>query len=353
MATQPSLASEIISRLIQTEAEQSKMLPATPLEIDLALKAGLGFYVDLDGKPVSYSQISRMSHYDEIGGAVTNPEFRHRGYARRVISQAILAAQVLSERKPLIALTNSESTKLFQGFGFRPAKKEMIHAEVWEPCKKCREFCSWPSCHCNFLMLKGKFFHSKGLPENRSTVQYSVIDFDPDFKDDLQRAIDFYCNVWREAPWLEDWWTEDMVKSIYYDALSQPHAVFKIAVWREQVIGLSVGFLISTDDTIKRCPGIEKMIRPDKPIFYIADLATDSNYRWHGIGRALTDELIKAIPNEDGCNVILRTHQDALVAQRLYEKAGFKNTLLSDRSHTDRQYWHRYLDDPSDIIGCW
>ncbi|AKM82080.1 TPA: GNAT family N-acetyltransferase [Candidatus Berkelbacteria bacterium] len=149
---------EQIASLINPEASRSNMLPRKAEEIHMAIQKGRGFVIAENGMVICFVAIYEWPRYLEIGSVVTREEYRRRGYASRLINEAVTAAKLMGD-KPIIALTNPRSTRLFEALGFRhKPRKDEVQNGFWEPCKQtCIDYGRWPKCHCTFM----QFFRSE------------------------------------------------------------------------------------------------------------------------------------------------------------------------------------------------
>lgn len=141
-----------VSLLIQPNAELGVMLPKQLEEIENCIRSGKGFY-ETEGDVVTvYAAIYEWNKYLEIGSVVTHPDFMGKGLATLITKRAIVAAKLLTT-KPIIALTNERSTRLFEKLGF-VHRKMSVNKTFWEPCKQtCVDYGRWPACNCHFMIL--------------------------------------------------------------------------------------------------------------------------------------------------------------------------------------------------------
>ena len=144
-----------VSKMIEMPARAGRMLPKTPKDIETILGLGRGFYVERDGLIVSFAAYFEWPKYLEIGSVITHDDYRHQGLAKKIVAETLQAAREYSG-KPVIALTNDESAKLFESFGFRTKpRKEKLQTSFWEPCKDiCVDYGRWPRCNCHLMELE-------------------------------------------------------------------------------------------------------------------------------------------------------------------------------------------------------
>lgn len=145
--------SKQIEDMIKPVADLGEMLPKSAKDIEVRIKEGKGFYIQQDGFVVAFAALYEWPRYLEIGSVITRKEYRGKGFAKKVIKLTIETAKGIGG-KPIIALTNKKSTKLFESLGFRYQDKTVEGKVFWEPCKKtCVDYGRWPDCHCHFMQF--------------------------------------------------------------------------------------------------------------------------------------------------------------------------------------------------------
>lgn len=151
----------------------------------------------------------------------------------------------------------------------------------------------------------------------------------------------FYCGIWREPPWLEEWGEGEVIADL--TDLCDHDGILLIAETGDQIVGLTAGLPISREQLYAKSGtkfgGFFK--QGGQPAFYIAELATAPEHRGKGIGRMLTLALCEQAHDRGFDHFVLRTHVDAGPARRLYRKLGFCETGIHDHNYPDRTYWVR------------
>lgn len=317
---------------IEPEAKRNKMLLKTIDEICLLLDKGIGQTAACEKKTVSFAAYYELNECVEIGSVITNPYFRGQGFGSTATTRAIFAAQYNCKGKPIVAMTNSESTRLFLRLGFRPKNKENIFVELQEACESCTEHCLWPDCHCNLLVLNGKLRTYNG-------IDYGVIALERQNGQDMLQAAELYCEVWKEHPWYEfDWTVENAVKSLTVS--DKKDGLCYVAVHKGKVAGFTAGWGIDKNDLDKKTGGALSYLFNDKKIFYIAELGCDMTKRGAKIGYNLSKDLMSQAKALGYDCFVLRTHVDAAPARKLYEKLDFiEQKNVSDSTYPNRTYW--------------
>ena len=64
------------------------------------------------------------------------------------------------------------------------------------------------------------------------------------------------------------------------------------------------------------------------PAGVLYDIVVDPAHRGRGIGRMLLDATLKALESRGAPQVVLSTAEKNAVAQRLFEHAGFRRTMV-------------------------
>ncbi|MCX6808286.1 MAG: GNAT family N-acetyltransferase, partial [Candidatus Berkelbacteria bacterium] len=264
----------MIAHLIGLEAKASKMLPKKVSEIAKMIKENQGFVVYHQDEFASFAGFKAWPHCLEVNGLITVPRFRHQGFGIAALEKAILGAQHYirtnywnREINTIVALANPDSAKLLHKLGFRHTIKTPVHAELWDDCPDCCEWHRWPNCHCQFMVLDGKLITCKN-GRNFATINLASGD-----QTDLEKTAEFYCQVWREPPWSEDFWQPEKVAAEFVETMKVPGSGFRIAVQDESVIGLSIAYPISLSEIESRADGLEELIPSDYLPIYIAELA--------------------------------------------------------------------------------
>jgi ribosomal protein S18 acetylase RimI-like enzyme len=64
------------------------------------------------------------------------------------------------------------------------------------------------------------------------------------------------------------------------------------------------------------------------PAGVIYDILVDAEYRHHGIGKELLDATVEALKSQGATQILLSTATQNVEAQRLFERAGFRRTMI-------------------------
>ena len=99
--------------------------------------------------------------------------------------------------------------------------------------------------------------------------------------------------------------------------LDEPNIVILVAERAGEVIGYSYAGVEGTDYMALRGPAGA-----------LYDIVVDPAHRGQGVGRMLLDATIEALKARGAPRVVLSTAERNVVAQRLFEHAGFRRTMI-------------------------
>jgi len=166
-------------------------------------------------------------------------------------------------------------------------------------------------------------------------------------EENLSAIAKIYCQIWKEPPWNEDFWTAEGVIKDLRKELAKINAILLYAVNKKQVIGFTWGYEINILD-LSKISGVSSSIWEKKfkikRSFYIDELGVDINHRRKNTGQKLTERLLEEVSNMGISYVILRTDVKALAARNLYQKLGFQELNVIDAKHANRTYWLNKLN---------
>jgi ribosomal protein S18 acetylase RimI-like enzyme len=99
--------------------------------------------------------------------------------------------------------------------------------------------------------------------------------------------------------------------------LEEPNIVILVAERDGEVIGY----------TYSGVEGIDYMsLRGPAGVMY--DIVVDPDYRQQGVGRILVDATLEALKSKGAPRVVLSTAERNAAAQRLFDRAGFRRTMI-------------------------
>lgn len=176
-----------------------------------------------------------------------------------------------------------------------------------------------------------------------------------------------YCDVWKEAPWNEDFWKPEEVLAdmsrefdregadcfiafyiagLHYCEYENRHnfadePIRRTEEQRMKVLGFTWGYPVDLEEmrNISGNDYLDKCFQTRKRLFYIDELAVDADYRGQKIGSELNRLLIKSAKGQGFKTVVLRTDKKAFAARKLYVKIGFKDLEIEDSAYPNRTYW--------------
>ncbi len=111
--------------------------------------------------------------------------------------------------------------------------------------------------------------------------------------------------------------TENAYGSFLGTQLDEPNIVILVADRDGEVIGYTYAGVEGTDYMSLRGPA---------GVLY--DIVVDPAHRGRGVGRLLLDATIEALKTRGAPRVVLSTAERNPVAQRLFEHAGFRRTMI-------------------------
>jgi len=176
-----------------------------------------------------------------------------------------------------------------------------------------------------------------------SLMEYKFSKLDTKNHKLIQETADLYCNIWKEPPWNEYFWTVAQVIEDINKEMKRLNALGFLALTRfGNVVGFTWGYEVSKKDMaiISGTNALDYLFGGEKRFFYIDELGVARNFRREGIGRRLSEHIIASDHNHANIrHIILRTDVQAKAARNLYSKLGFKDLEIEDKEHPDRTYW--------------
>ncbi len=156
----------------------------------------------------------------------------------------------------------------------------------------------------------------------------------------LIKCAELYCEIWKERPWHEYFWTVKGVIEDIKKQLKRPNAVGFVALFGEEVIGFTWGYEVSKKN-LREISGVKALdiLFKKGRVFYIDELGTSSSFRRRGVGKQLSKTLIATIRSRGIRCFTLRTDVKAIAARNLYAKLGFRDLSIQDAEHSKRTYW--------------
>lgn len=157
----------------------------------------------------------------------------------------------------------------------------------------------------------------------------------------LEQWAKLYCEVWKDAPWNEDFWKPEEVIKDFQKEMRNPDAAAFLSICDSSVVGFTHGYSVNRQE-LRSIAGnslLDQVFGDENRIFYIDELGVASAYRGKRISLALSEALLRSAFASGVKIVILRTDAKANVARHVYVRLGFVELDVHDTSHIDRTYW--------------
>lgn len=157
----------------------------------------------------------------------------------------------------------------------------------------------------------------------------------------LRSCAGLYCQIWREPPWDECFWTVDSVTEDLKRQTQKCGAKGFFAMNGSEVSGFTWGYSANCEDMrkISESADLDHLFSNGESVFYLAELGVCSSVRKHKVGEKLTVHLLASLAKDGVRMVILRTDIKANAARHLYQKMGFIDLKIKDGRHNNRTYW--------------
>jgi ribosomal protein S18 acetylase RimI-like enzyme len=111
--------------------------------------------------------------------------------------------------------------------------------------------------------------------------------------------------------------TQDQYGAYLGTQLEEPNIVILVAERDGDVIGYTYSGIEGTDYMSLRGPA---------GVMY--DIVVDPDHRQQGVGRMLVDTTLKSLKSKGAPRVVLSTAERNAAAQRLFDRAGFRRTMI-------------------------
>ena len=155
--------------------------------------------------------------------------------------------------------------------------------------------------------------------------QFTYVNFDEKFRKSL---VKLYKKIWKEVPWKENFWTDEMVNEDINYALNQKDFIGKLALKISDVKGFTWGYYLPKE----KFPFLDL-----KDAVYVDELGVEKKFRNKGIGTRLTNMLINDARNLGYGKVTLRTDING-GAYKFYLDLGFVDMKIKDPKYPQRTY---------------
>lgn len=180
-----------------------------------------------------------------------------------------------------------------------------------------------------------------------------------------------YCDIWKEPPWNENFWKPQNVirqvfqelskqdgrlflsvykRGLYHCEYENNHCVSQIPRMpsdkeRMSVAGFTWGYAVAKNNLRKISGGklLDGIFSKDSYAYYIDELGVAMRFRRSGVGKKLSEVLLKEAERLGYKKVVLRTDKKAEAAISLYKRLGFKDLSVRDEKYPERTYWIKEL----------
>jgi len=328
-ATFVGFAQEIYA-LIEEEAKRGNMLAKDVDDIVLEIFKGNSFLAFFGSELVGYIAVFPW-HYHmlvEICSFIVKEQYRDQGIGTMLAEKAYGLAKQFYPESRVVALAHDSSRGIFSKQGFIYLPKCCLPKELWDICPKCNAYGQLPSCHC------------KGMIEQQGDAKYQLCQLTSK-SEYITGTAKVYCEVWKEHPWNEHFWTAEGVTADIQKELTKNNACGYAMLNGIKVVSFSWGYEVSRDGLaeISGSHKLDMIFEDDKKIFYVDELGTLSGHRRQSLGKNISWQLLASVEEKGFDLAILRTEAEANAAQALYKKLGFKELPVLDEKHRSRSYW--------------
>lgn len=161
------------------------------------------------------------------------------------------------------------------------------------------------------------------------------------------KLAELYCQIWKDPPWNEDFWTvNDVMKDMEEQSLKPQAIILAATNGSMEMIGFTWGYetnISGLADISGISADLWKDVIGKRTPFYIDELGVAREKRGHGIGKNLVKKLLSEISLINIDCITLRTDMAAMPARKIYSAAGFQELQLRDAKHKNRTYWLKNL----------
>jgi len=153
-----------------------------------------------------------------------------------------------------------------------------------------------------------------------------------------------YCEIWKEAPWNENFWQPESVIADFRKEMQNRDATAFLAIHNGLVVGFTHGYSVNRQElqSIAENNQLDSIFEEKGRIFYVDELGVTAQYRGNRISIALTTALMEAVQTSGIKIFVLRTDTKAVAARYVYQKLRFKELDVRDTAYPERTYW--FLD---------
>lgn len=313
-----------IRQMIEEENRNSLMAFKSSGELALEIKNGQAALLFVDARLVGYCSYKIWKTCVEIMSLVVKPSQRGRGFGYQLFEFAAKAALNRFPDKKLLSLLNKNSVGIARRAGFKEFYKLAMPLELRESCAGCLEEKDFPNCHCQTLSLT-------------RDGEWRIKALAADNEDDVMELAEFYCEVWKEPPWNENFWQAEEVADKIRNDLRANNSLWLLAKINGEIIGFALGHEISSEKFFEMTRQTHCAEFGGGRIFYHAELAIKKDFRLQGIGSELM-RVLETFAVSSGCLfAVVRTK--SVGAMKILENLNFQKTTVEHPGDPERKYW--------------
>ena len=268
----------------------------------------------------------------ELMSLIVQPDYRARGIGSSLLTELRNKAWCDYPGKELLVLSNSYSTSIVERLGFIPIEKLSLSEELQAACQGCPEYPQFPKCHCQAHIYP-----------SATAIYIETLDYSNE--PDVQSLAEMFCEIWKEPPWCEFFWTVTEVREYILSFAKLPKGSWLVMKNRGKIIGFAAGYEVDSLELSQISGHSETIWTPlfsDKRGFYVAEIAVNPSYRGKHLGTALAITQMNYAKLKSQSYMVFRTKN--VITEHLYQALGFVRSPLVDGADPERKYWYKMLD---------
>jgi len=307
-----------IKVLVDADMQTGVFVGKAVAEIREELDLGKSLVAFWGQEIVGYVSYRDWGQVIEIMTIFVKEEYRSRGIGQYLGGCIFFKIKNSCPSKKIVVLPNKLSKPIFEKLGFCYFSKAIMPDILRDACGGCPEKNNFPICHCNYMEYlrpqKVYFEVLSDITKSQFENQY----------------IHLYQQVWRFAPWYEDWSLDEVVSEVEgYKTKRNP--VFILAYCESRLLGFCCGYSASSNSELS-----QKLTAPDVD-FYISEFAVISGARLHGLGNQLLQRMIESVRSLGIKHAYCRTKSREAI--HLFEKNNFQQLDFTSDDDNQRHYF--------------
>lgn len=330
--------SEIASQIFEFAEREMKVGNITHKsadELEIELFEGRALVAFQDQKPVGYVSFQLWDEeHIEVMTLVVDAPHRNNGLGWRLSVQMAEYLKAEFPEHKIIYLLKRDFMKIFEHLDFKRIFMQSLPQEPLRAgCRDCPEYGNYPRCSCKAMGL---------VRADQSFIFVLNLVDDPR---DAERMARLYCDIWKEPPWNEDFWTTDGTLQDLEIQLQLKFAICLISKKDQQVTGFTWGYEVTQKKLREICghSQLDYLFENGRRVYYIDELGVSKDARNEGTGTKLTEAITLFAKLRGQKVVTLRTDEKAESAISVYRKSGFEPLDIHDAEHPTRIYWVKFI----------